>query len=293
MGLGREYLCVVCKTKLNNRKELCERCAKKPLVHVLDPACDVRDIVVGEIYQGKVSGLANFGAFVDLTESVRGLAHNKYLKTRPETGDTIFVTVRNILPNGNIELEPAELKEYNIVEVEKELPLSKAADLQSQVGKTIMIKGEVIQVKQTGGPTIFTVADDSGLVFSAAFERAGQPAFRIQRRLKILSRPRLPWPALENRIPNDHALVVVARLGSASGVLVREEEYQKLYEFDQQRRKLAEQLESLESAIGLLMRWKPAPRESPRRKCINTICKISLKQLDVSSNLTGNEEGER
>ncbi len=132
---------------------------------------------MGEIYQGKVSGLANFGAFVDLTESVRGLAHNKYLKTRPESGDTIFVTVRNILPNGNIELEPAELKEYNIVEVEKELPLSKAADLQSQVGKTIMIKGEVIQVKQTGGPTIFTVADDSGLVFCAAFERAGVRAY--------------------------------------------------------------------------------------------------------------------
>jgi archaea-specific RecJ-like exonuclease len=177
VGLGREYLCLVCKTKLNDKKELCERCAEKSLVHVLDPACDVRDIVVGEIYQGKVSGLANFGAFVDLTESVRGLAHNKYLKTRPESGDTIFVTVRNILPNGNIELEPAELKEYNIVEVEKELPLSKAADLQSQVGKTIMIKGEVIQVKQTGGPTIFTVADDSGLVFCAAFERAGVRAY--------------------------------------------------------------------------------------------------------------------
>ena len=111
------------------------------------------------------------------TESVRGLAHNKYLKTRPEAGDTIFVTVRNILPNGNIELEPAELKEYNTVEVEKELPLSKAADLQSQVGKTIMIKGEVIQVKQTGGPTIFTVADDSGIVFCAAFERAGVRAY--------------------------------------------------------------------------------------------------------------------
>ena len=177
VGLGREYLCLVCKTKLNDKKELCERCAKKPLVHVLDPACDVRDIVVGEIYQGKVSGLANFGAFVDLTESVRGLAHNKYLKTRPESSDTIFVTVRNILPNGNIELEPAELKEYNIVAVEKDLPLSKAADLQSQVGKTIMIKGEVIQVKQTGGPTIFTVADDSGLVFCAAFERAGVRAY--------------------------------------------------------------------------------------------------------------------
>ncbi len=172
-GLGREYLCVVCGAKLSAKKELCERCTKKPLVHILDPACDSKDIAIGEIYQGRVNGLANFGAFVDLSECVRGLAHNKYLKSRPEVGDTIFVAVRNILPNGNIELEPVELKEYNTVEVEKELPLYRASELTRLVGKQIMIKGEVIQVKQTGGPTIFTVADDSGLVFCAAFERAG------------------------------------------------------------------------------------------------------------------------
>ncbi|MDD4580676.1 MAG: DHH family phosphoesterase [Methanothrix sp.] len=176
-GLGREYLCVVCRTKLSSKKELCERCAKKPLVHILDPACDVKDIVIGEIYQGKVNGLANFGAFVDLSESVRGLAHNKYLKSRPEVGETIFVAVRNILPNGNIELEPVDIKDYNTVEVEKELPTSKASELSKLVGKQIMLKGEVIQVKQTGGPTIFTVADDSGLVFCAAFERAGVRAY--------------------------------------------------------------------------------------------------------------------
>ena len=176
-GLGREYLCVVCGAKLSDKKELCERCTKKPLVHILDPACDSKDIAIGEIYQGKVNGLANFGAFVDLSESVRGLAHNKYLKSRPEVGDTLFVAVRNILSNGNIELEPVEPKEYNTVEVEKELPLYKAAELTKMVGKQIMIKGEVIQVKQTGGPTIFTVADDSGLVFCAAFERAGIRAY--------------------------------------------------------------------------------------------------------------------
>ena len=176
-GLGREYLCVVCGALLSSKKELCERCSKKPLVHVLDMACDSRDLVVGEIYQGRVSGLANFGAFVDLCEGVRGLAHNKYLKSRPEVGETIFVTVRNILQNGNIELEPVELKEYNTVEVEKDLPTSRAADLEKLVGKLILIKGEVIQVKQTGGPTIFTVADDSGLVFCAAFERAGVRAY--------------------------------------------------------------------------------------------------------------------
>jgi len=172
-GLGREYLCLVCGTKLASKKELCERCSKKPLVHLLDSACDTADVIVGDLYQGKVNGLANFGAFVDLNDQVRGLAHNKYLKTRPEVGDVILVNVRNIAPNGNIELEPVELLEYNTVEVEKDLPVSKASQLEKQVGKLVSIKGEVIQVKQTGGPTIFTIADDSGLVFGAAFERAG------------------------------------------------------------------------------------------------------------------------
>jgi len=176
-GLGREYTCVVCGSRLNSKKEVCERCAKKPLLHILDPACDLKDINIGDIYQGRVNGLANFGAFVDLSESVRGLAHNKVLKSRPEVGDAIIVAVRNILPNGNIELEPVELIEYNTVEVEKELPLARAADLHRSVGKQVMIKGEVIQVKQTGGPTIFTVADDSGPVFCAAFEKAGVRAY--------------------------------------------------------------------------------------------------------------------
>jgi RecJ-like exonuclease len=176
-GLGREYRCVVCGSRLSTKNELCERCAKKPLVHVLDQACDTGDLVAGEVYQGKVSGIASFGAFVDLNDQVRGLAHNKYLKTKSEVGDSILVRVRNILPNGNIELEPADIKEYNTVEVEKDLPLSKAGTLDKLVGKLVCIKGEVIQVKQTGGPTIFTLADDSGLVSCAAFERAGVRAY--------------------------------------------------------------------------------------------------------------------
>jgi archaea-specific RecJ-like exonuclease len=176
-GLGREYLCLVCGAKLTTKKELCERCSKKPLVHILDQACDTADVIVGDIYQGKVNGLANFGAFVDLNDHVRGLAHNKYLKIKPEVGDAILVNVRNIAPNGNIELEPVELYEYNTVEVEKDLPVSKANQLEKQVGKLVGIKGEIIQVKQTGGPTIFTIADDSGMVFGAAFERAGVRAY--------------------------------------------------------------------------------------------------------------------
>jgi len=176
-GLGREYLCAVCGAKLTSKSELCASCSNKPVVHVLDRACDTDDLVIGDIYRGKVSGIANFGAFVDLNDHVRGLAHNKFLKRTPEVGEEITVRVRNVAPNGNIELEPAEVGEHHTLEVRKELPVTRVSDLPRSVGKMICMEGEVIQVKQTGGPTIFTVADDSGLVFCAAFERAGVRAY--------------------------------------------------------------------------------------------------------------------
>jgi len=178
-GLGREYLCLVCGTKLSTRQELCDSCARVPLVHTLDQACDTGDLEIGNIYSGKVSGIANFGAFVDLNDHVRGLAHNKYLKdmTTPAVGDEMLVYVRNVAPNGNIELEPVRLKEYHMIPVEKDLPVSKSSELQKRIGKTVCIKGEVIQVKQTGGPTIFSIADDGGVILCAAFERAGVRAY--------------------------------------------------------------------------------------------------------------------
>ena len=176
-GLGREYLCAICGSKLATKSELCPNCSKKPVVRVLDGACDTEDLVIGDAYRGKVSGIANFGAFVDLNDHVRGLAHNKFLKRTPEVGEEMVVRVRNIAPNGNIELEPVEVGEHHTLEVRKELPTTRVTELSGRVGKLVSIEGEVIQVKQTGGPTIFTVADESGLVFCAAFERAGVRAY--------------------------------------------------------------------------------------------------------------------
>ncbi|MBN1324335.1 MAG: DHH family phosphoesterase [Methanotrichaceae archaeon] len=176
-GLGRAFLCLVCGAKLSTKGELCPKCSTKPLVRILDQSCDSGDVEIGGIYQGKVSGLANFGAFVDLSDRVRGLAHNKYLKSRPEMGDSIYVIVRSVAPNGNIELEPVEVKEHHLITQEKDLPVTRAVDLSKNIGKPVCMRGEVIQVKQTGGPTIFTVADASGVVSCAAFEKAGVRAY--------------------------------------------------------------------------------------------------------------------
>lgn len=51
------------------------------------------------------------------------------------------------------------------------------SDLGSRIGKTVAIEGEVAQIKQTSGPTIFTIVDESGTQNVAAFVEAGVRAF--------------------------------------------------------------------------------------------------------------------
>jgi RecJ-like exonuclease len=157
--------------------ELCETCSRKTIVHRLRPACDLSDVEIGKIYEGTVGDVVNFGAFVYLNDNVKGLVHSSKLKHRPAHGDRIIVEVRSIQANGNIELIPLQVSDYSIVEVEKNLPRTLSNELSNLVGKQILLSGEVIQVKQTGGPTIFTISDEVGLVHCAAFEKAGERAY--------------------------------------------------------------------------------------------------------------------
>lgn len=157
--------------------ESCKTCVRKSIVHVLSPECDTRELEVGKIYEGKVQGHANFGVFVDLNPQLRGLIHSSNLNFSPEIGDKIFVEIKNIAPNGNIELLPKSPKEFQMIEVEKQLQRKKTTELPKYLGKLIHISGEVIQIKQTGGPTIFTISDEDGTVQCAAFEKAGERAY--------------------------------------------------------------------------------------------------------------------
>jgi len=146
-------------------------------VSLLSDLCDLQDLVVGELYEGTVNGVTDFGAFIDLNKKMRGLIRSNNLGSDVAVGDTVHVQVKNVKPNGNIELIPKKLKEYQIVEIEKHFPEYRSSDLLKHVGKTVSIAGKVIHVKQTAGPTIFTVLDESGTVVCAAFERAGERAY--------------------------------------------------------------------------------------------------------------------
>jgi RecJ-like exonuclease len=63
----------------------------------------------GRFYRGSVDGFADFGVFVDLCPQVTGLLHRSELDRRLESldwdpGDTVFVQVKNVRDNGNVDL---------------------------------------------------------------------------------------------------------------------------------------------------------------------------------------------
>ena len=66
-------------------------------------------LVAGRYYRGTVDGFADFGVFVDLADGVTGLLHRSETDRRIESldwdpGDTVFVQVKGIRDNGNIDL---------------------------------------------------------------------------------------------------------------------------------------------------------------------------------------------
>lgn len=146
-------------------------------VYRLSPACDTSDVEVGTIYQGRVQGFATFGTFVQLTDRLKGLVHKSNVRTRHDEGDEILVRVKQIRPNGNIDLEEVILPSYEVEPVTKQVTTTKLADLGTRIGRTVTVVGEIAQIKQTSGPTIFTLVDETGTENAAAFLEAGVRAY--------------------------------------------------------------------------------------------------------------------
>jgi RecJ-like exonuclease len=216
-GRGKFVTCTVCGKEITGKGELCESCARKQPVHILSPECDTRELEIGKIYEGKVQGHANFGVFIDLNPQLRGLIHSSNLNFIPEIGDRIFVEVKNIASNGNIELLPKSIKEFQVIQVEKQLPRRKTTELTKYIGKLVHLSGEVIQIKQTGGPTIFSISDEDGTVQCAAFEKAGErayPEIKSETIVKVIGEPSMRNGALQVEIRNIRQLWG----GDASGI---------------------------------------------------------------------------
>lgn len=106
-------------------------------------------IEVGQTVKGKVSGLANFGAFIDLEDNKTGLVHisevsDKYIKDisdELEEGQEVDVKVLSIADDGKIGLSIRKTKQAQqasddkpkVEKPKKEAPKQKSQDFDSMM----------------------------------------------------------------------------------------------------------------------------------------------------------------
>ncbi|MDP3065940.1 MAG: DHH family phosphoesterase [Methanobacteriaceae archaeon] len=176
-GQGTVNLCQKCGKKID-KGDYCPECQSKQQVYLLHPASDINDLELGAIYKGKVTKVVDYGIFVTFTKKVYGLMR---MKMAPyQVGDEIFAQVSEIKPHrGEVDLEPASIKgTYELVRLKKDLPRTSINKISStDKGKNVRLVGEVIHVQQTSGPTIFTISDETGITWAAAFDQPGERVY--------------------------------------------------------------------------------------------------------------------
>lgn len=150
---------------------------EKPVVYRLEPDCTLADVEEGERYHATVNGVVEYGVFVDLSESVSGLIHETDLEESYTVGDELVVKLAAIKDNGDLSFVPVH-QEPTVTETRRhQYDRDPAGSLASLIGNTVNLEGAVVQIKQTGGPTLFRVRDETGSVQCAAFESAGVRAY--------------------------------------------------------------------------------------------------------------------
>ena len=150
---------------------------KRAEVYRLCDGCELSDIKVGSLYEVRIQGFATFGTFVYLNGHVKGLVHKSNVKSLHEEGEYIVVRVRQIRDNGNIDLEEMLVKDYEVKETKKEQSTIRLGDLKQMIRRRVSLECEIGQIKQTSGPTIFTLIDETGTENGAAFIEAGKRAY--------------------------------------------------------------------------------------------------------------------
>ncbi|MEF8775798.1 MAG: OB-fold nucleic acid binding domain-containing protein [Haloarculaceae archaeon] len=97
--------CIICGSDTEGR--ICDLHEEDVVFEFRGNSAD--ELTTDRYYRGTVDGYADFGVFVDIGDSVTGLLHRSELEQRLdgldwEPGDTVFVQVKNVRDNGNVDL---------------------------------------------------------------------------------------------------------------------------------------------------------------------------------------------
>ncbi|WP_136688632.1 DHH family phosphoesterase [Halorhabdus amylolytica] len=148
----------------------------RPVVYDLDPRCPFEAVEEGMMYHATVNGVVEYGVFVDLSEEVSGLVHESNLQASYSTGDKLIVELESVRDNGDLAFAERRPDDYRTVAVEYDDSVD-GDDLAESIGESVSLEGEIVQIRQTGGPTVFQVRDGARIVPCAAFEKAGVRAY--------------------------------------------------------------------------------------------------------------------
>jgi len=143
-----------------------------PVVYDLDADCSAEDLEEGASYRATVNGVVDYGVFVDLAESVSGLVHESNLLDAYDVGDELVVELAAVRENGDLSFAEVAVDDAVTRAIGPGDRVT-AATLADLTGEAVHVEGQVVQIKQTGGPTVFQVRDETGVVPCAAFESAG------------------------------------------------------------------------------------------------------------------------
>ena len=193
-GTGQINVCRDCGKLINEKYDVCPECNEKRKVekmkhdeyvarqnqardvYILDSLCQMRDIDKDKLYKGKITRIEKYGVFVTLNNNVWGLMRGDVSDYK--VGEEIIVFITAIKSReGKIDFAPAYVDKYNLKKLTKSIPRTLIAKLEEKKGKIVRIDGEVQQVQQTSGPTIFMISDESGISEIAAFDKAGERAY--------------------------------------------------------------------------------------------------------------------
>lgn len=172
---------------------------------------DPEQLIEGRYYTGTVDGFADFGVFIDLGNGVTGLLHRNELDRRLESlgwneSDSVCVQVTNVRSDGDVDLgpsirqtpadfrgtlkqgpdegpapDPIDTSDEPVGTTDdtptEDLDRTQIRSLDRYLGRNVALEGIIDDIRQTGGPTVFTLHDESGTVECAAFAGAGVRAY--------------------------------------------------------------------------------------------------------------------